>query len=150
MGRRDCSQTLALTIAMMSLAAFLADVDERQGTEFGHYCASLGFAVRLDRAGVSHIRPQATGRCAVGMRIGTHDLSLLRHQHDSDDCDRHRAYGDSVFLEAVTCTTYDDERALLRIFQALIFFPNALHRRHFGSLSGRLCFLGGGLVGTHA
>jgi hypothetical protein len=35
-------------------------------------------------------------------------------------------------------------------FQALLFFPNALQGRHFGSLSGRFGFLGGGLVGTHS
>jgi hypothetical protein len=36
------------------------------------------------------------------------------------------------------------------LFQALLFFSDALHGRRFGRPSIRFRFLGGGLVGTHA
>jgi hypothetical protein len=47
---------------------------------------------------------------------------------------------------------YDDRVGELREAQALLFFLNALHCRHFGRLvgSGHFRSLGRGLVGTHA
>src|SRR5882757_2671470 len=71
------------------------------GCRIGYLVASLGIAIRLNRARLSHLRPKTESRCPFGLRLGLDDLSLLHFQHYSAHHDGNCAHGGSVFSEAL-------------------------------------------------
>jgi hypothetical protein len=66
-----------------------------------HLIASLGFALRVHRTRICHLRAAAAGGRAVALRIGANDFSVLRVQQHFARRNRRWAHGDSLFFQAL-------------------------------------------------
>lgn len=73
----------------------------RHSRVIGHLVASLGIAVRLYRAGVPDLWPQATGRRAAALWIGANGLSVFRVQQYFAGRNRSRPHGHPLFFQAL-------------------------------------------------
>ena len=67
-----------------------------------HIIASLGRTVQFDRTRLLHIRKAAEGSRALGVRVGSHGVSILRFRRDAPRRHRYRARGDSLLRPILT------------------------------------------------
>ena len=66
-----------------------------------HLVASLGFALRVHRTWICHLRAAAAGGRAVALRIGANDFSVFCVQQHFARRDRRWAHRDSVFFSTL-------------------------------------------------